>query len=226
MSKTFWRVLLAGLAVMLAGCATTRSEIKLDAPSIAAPAAASKISKEQAVWIRSIVDERKFEEAPKDPSIPSLGFEGAAKATEEVKSRAFGRKRGGFGMAFGDVLLEPGQTVGKVVQDQLTAAFGEAGYRVAASEADAGNNPLIVDVRIKQFWAWINMGFWALTLNNRITTDLAFSGSVPPLTVSVHQQEQHMAITDGVWTEDLVKALQAYRTQAAEKLAKLPPAKP
>jgi len=221
-SKSFWRVLILGIAVLLTGCATSRSEIKLDGPAVAMPAAIKKINKDQVVWIRSVVDERHFEEAPRDPSIPSLGFEGAAKSTEEIKSRAFGRKRGGFGMALGDVLLEPGQSVSNVVQDQLTAAFGDAGYRVVASEAESGSNPLVVDVHIKQFWAWINMGFWALTLNNRISTDLAFSGSVPPVIVSVHLQEQHMAITDGVWTEDLIKALQAYRTQAAEKLAKLP----
>lgn len=68
------------------------------------------------------------------------------------------------------------------------------------------------------FWAWINMGFWALTLNNQITTDLTLSGNVPPITVSVHMQEPHMAITDGAWTEDLGKALQAYRAQATEKV--------
>lgn len=222
MNRIFWRLITFVMALLLVGCATSRSEIRLDSSTVAAPVTEKHITKVQAVWIRSVVDERQFEAAPKDPSIPSLGFEGAAQATAETKARAFGRKRGGFGMALGDVLLEQGQTVSGVVREQLSVAFASAGYRVAASESDAGADPLIVDVRIKQFWAWINMGFWALTLNNRITTDLSFSGAVQPVTVSVHLQEPHMAITDGAWTEDLVKALQAYRTQATEKAAKLP----
>lgn len=221
MSRLFLGAAALSLAGLLTGCATSRSEIKLAPPTIASGAVAKVAPKNQTVVIRSIVDERRFEVAPKDPGIPSLGFEGAAQATAETKARAFGRKRGGFGMALGDVLLEKGQSVSGVVREQLSAAFADAGYRVASTEADAGLNPVLVDVRIKQFWAWINMGFWALTLNNQITTDLTFSGAAQPLMVSVHLQEQHMAVTDGAWTEDLGKALQAYRMQATEKIAKL-----
>ena len=34
-----------------------------------------------------------------------LGFEGSAKSTAEIKARAIGRKRNGFGKALGDVLI-------------------------------------------------------------------------------------------------------------------------
>lgn len=222
MKRKFYWVLAVILAAWLSGCATSRSEIKVISPSATPPSTVKRVTKAQAVWMQSVVDERQFEAAPRDPSIPSLGFEGAIQASAETKARAFGRKRGGFGMALGDVLLEPGQTVSSVVLEQLSAAFADAGYRVVIHEADAGPNPLVVNVRIKQFWSWINMGFWALTLNNRINTDLVFSGALPAMTVNVHLQEQHLAITDGVWSEDLVKALQAYRSQALVQIGSLP----
>ncbi len=222
MNPRIWQLMALVLTAVLTGCATSRSEIRLEPPSASLPNAATQTTSTQSVWIRSIVDDRQFAEAPRDPSIPSLGFEGATQATPEIKARAFGRKRGGFGKALGDVLLENGQTVSSVIRDQLSASFAHAGYRVTTSEKEVGTDPLIVDVRIRQFWAWINMGFWALTLNNQITTDLTLSGNVPPITVSVHMQEPHMAITDGAWTEDLGKALQAYRAQATEKVKKLP----
>ncbi|MDR3411214.1 MAG: hypothetical protein P4L87_09770 [Formivibrio sp.] len=221
MNRTLLGVVVLVSMGLLAGCATTRSEIKLTAPMVASGLVAKHASKDQIVLVRSVVDERQFEAAPKDPSIPSLGFEGAAQATMETKARAFGRKRNGFGRAMGDVLLDKSQSVTGVVREQLNAAFADAGYRVAQNEVDAGASPVLVDVRIKQFWSWINMGFWALTLNNQITTDLTFSGAAQPMAVSVHLQEQHMAVTDSAWTEDLGKALQAYRTQVVDKLGKL-----
>ena len=222
MKRKFYWVLAVILAAWLSGCATSRSEIKVASPSATSPSTHKRVAREQTVWIQSVIDERQFEAAPRDPSIPSLGFEGAAQASAEIKARAFGRKRGGFGMALGDVLLDQDQSVSSVIKEELSAAFSDAGYRVAAREADAGANPLVVNVHIRQFWSWINMGFWALTLNNRISTDLVFSGAMPAMTVNVHLQEQHLAITDGVWSEDLAKALMAYRSQAAAQLGGLP----
>lgn len=207
------------LCVAAAGCATSRSEIKLTSP-IAAASTVSGLSARTAV-IRSVKDERIFEQAPKDPSTPSLGSGGAAQASAEIKARAIGRKRNSYGKALGDVLLESGQTVENVIRENLTAALQQAGYQVKSDVAETGPSPLVIDVHIKQFWAWFQPGFWAITLNTNIATDLDI-GATSPTTVSVHAEDTHQLATEGAWMEIVQQALQEYRTQAIAKTSALP----
>lgn len=204
------------VSVTFGGCATSRSEISLSSPEATpTPQAATK---GRAVVIRSVIDERVFEEAPRVASTPSLGFGGALQASEDVKARAVGRKRGGFGKAMGDVLLENGQTVVGLVRNNLTTVFQQAGYRVA-SEGATEPASLVVDVHIKQFWAWFQPGFWAITLNANIETGLEVSGTASPITISVHAEDSRQMATEGAWLEIVEKALLTYRTEAAARLS-------
>jgi len=199
--------------VVLAACATSRSEVKLGAPA-AAPA--EQTGATRFAVIRSVKDERVFEEAPVDPSVPSLGFEGAAQATDEIKARAIARKRNTLDMAMGDVLLQKGQTVEDVVRDNLTAALRQAGYQVRSAD-NAGPSAMIVDVHIKQFWAWVQLGFWALTFKANISTSLDLSGTASASTITVHAEDSGQVATDSAWVRVVDRALDAYRSQATEK---------
>jgi hypothetical protein len=214
------RKLMAAVALtavlLMSGCATSRSEIKLHTPTVVAPAT-TESSGQHVVVIGKITDERAFAEAPDDPSTPTLGFGGADKATAEIKARAVGRKRNTYGKALGDVLLQPGQTVEGTVRENLVAAFEQAGYRVRA-ENDAGPSPLVVDVHIKQFWSWFTPGFWAITLSNNIATDLVFNGTGAPVTVSTHVEDKHAAATEGDWMQIVDKGLEAYRAQVTKRM--------
>ncbi|MDH4100665.1 MAG: flagellar biosynthesis protein [Nitrospirota bacterium] len=210
------RVLMLVLFAATVGCATSRSEIKIGSPAMTAPASSS--SSAQVVVIRTVKDERTFEEAPRDPSIPSLGFEGATQALPEIKARAIGRKRNTYGKALGDIILESDQTVEGVIRESLWTTFQQAGYQVKKDISDAGSSPLIVDVKIRQFWAWFKPGFWAITLNTHITTDLILSGDTLPVVVSVHAQEKGQMATDSSWIEIVEKALKEYRDQAVGKI--------
>jgi hypothetical protein len=212
-------VALAALIVSacVTGCATSRSEITLKAPISAAATATSG----QVVVIRSVADERVFEQAPKDPSIPSLGHEGSENASAETKASAIGRKRNTWGKALGDVLLDNGATVAGVVRENLATALTQAGYQVK-DESAAGSAPLIIDVHIKQFWAWFRPGFWSITLNTDIATDLLFSGMPQPTSVTIHAEESRQIATDSAWMEIVEKALGDYRTQVAAKAAGFP----
>jgi hypothetical protein len=207
------------LCVAAAGCATSRSEIRLTSPIAIAPTASGASAR--TVVIRSIADERVFEESPNDPSTPSLGFGGAAKASTEIKDRAIGRKRNTYGKALGDVLLENGQTVESVIRENLTAAFQQAGYQVKSDVAESGPSPLVIDVHIKQFWAWIQPGFFAATLNTNITTDLDIGTSASTL-VSIHAEDTSGPATDSAWLEIVQRGLKEYRAQATSKASALP----
>ena len=81
---------------------------------------------------------------------------------------------------------------------------------------------MIVDVHIKQFWAWVQPGFWALTLNSHITTDLEISGTASPTVVSVSEKDSRQLVTDSAWIEIVDKTLKDYREQAGAKAASLP----
>jgi hypothetical protein len=210
--------LLAALLVCagLIGCATTRSELNIAGP---APAKAPAAKTGKTIVIRSVTDERVFEQAPKQPNIPSLGFEGSDKATAEVKARAIGRKRGGFGKALGDVLLENGQTVTGLVRQHLTSALEQAGYQVVNDAAKAPAGTPAVDVRIKQFWTWVNPGFWQIHLTNHITTDLAFSGPSNSIVIDLEKTDGYQVIVEGDWTKLVGQALDEYRNQVVAKTA-------
>ena len=78
------------IAILGTGCAATRSEVKLASP-VAAPASTGPATG-KVVVIRSVTDARVFEQAPRDPSVPSLGGEGAGNASADTKARAIGRK--------------------------------------------------------------------------------------------------------------------------------------
>ena len=211
---------LAGIGLLiatfvLAGCATSRSEVQLT--STAATRAVPERADAPTAIIRTVKDERTFEQAPKQPSTPSLGFEGAAQATSEAKLRAIGRKRNTYGMALGDVFLQPGHTVESVVRDNLTSALRDAGYNVRTTAV--GDAPvLVIDVQIKKFWAWLNPGFWAITVNTDIATDMKLSTDANSTEVSVHVEDGRALVTDSAWIEVVDKALQEYRREVARKL--------
>jgi hypothetical protein len=179
------------------------------------------ISSGQTAVIRSVKDERVFVEAGRDPSTPSLGFEGAAQASAEIKARAIGRKRNTYGKAMGDVLLQSGQTVEGVIREHLAAALTQAGYQVKGEDA-AGPSPLVIDAHIKQFWAWLRPGWAALTLSANIVTDLELSGAAPPTTISVHAEDKRQMATEDAWLQIVGKALDEYRAQVVTKATTFP----
>jgi len=208
-------VLVLAASIILGGCATSRSELRVTAP--AGPPTTTANANAPAAYIRTVKDERVFEQAPSDPSTPSLGFEGAANATAEAKARAIGRKRNTYGMALGDVFLQDGQTVEGIVRENLAAALRDAGYNVR-NDAPGTSPSLVIDVHIRKFWAWIRPGFWAITVNTDIATDLNLSTTSSPVPVVVHVDDGRAFVTDAAWLETVDKALQAYRREATQKL--------
>lgn len=205
-------IALALVCLALTGCATSRSEIKLNTPVVASTT--STTGSKGAVFIRTISDKRSFEQAPSDPSIPSLGFEGAAQASDALKGRAIGRKRNTYGKALGDVLLEDGQTVTSVVRENLVAAFTDAGYKVE-TDAMAASLPTVIDVEIRKFWSWFQPGFWAITLSADIQADLKLAGAAKPNTIDVHVEDKRQTATDGAWMVIMQQALNDFRRQVA-----------
>lgn len=211
-----WLIIL--MCMFVVGCATNRSALTLKSSTVTSANAVAKTG--QTAVIRLVKDNRVFEQAPKDPSIPSLGFEGATNATAELKAKAVGRKRNGFGKAMGDITLQNGKTVEGVIKERLTLALEQAGYDVKQA-GDVAQPNLVVDVNVKQFWAWFQPGFWAIALHTRIETDLSVDGAAAPVTVKSDVEESRQAATDGAWVSVLSKGLDDYQVKVTDALVKL-----
>ena len=213
-TRVFVIVLLAG-ALLLNGCATNRGLVSLTTPT------SDKVapSKGMEIYIRSVVDKRIFEEAPKSPDIPSL--DPSEPQGEDIKRRAIARKRNTFGKGLGDILLNQGQTVMSVISDSLRQAFIEDGYTVVGNSANLGKNSRIVDVEINKFWSWMNPGFWAITLSTEIGTDVTIvqgAGEGEKKTVHVKADDNFQTAVEGNWLSVMHTALKDYINEAKAKI--------
>lgn len=200
-----FRKLLAATAgvVFLTGCATSRSVVTTDVAAVENPTSGV------AVRIEEVEDVRRFAVNPHTPDIPSLSDDRISDAS--LTSRAIGRKRGGFGKALGDVLLDDKDSVSAATTKALVAAFRKAGYRVLGPNDPGYAQAIPVQARINQFWEWIDMGFWQLTLHCR--AEVVLQGGIEPLaqarTARADVAEGMTAVFESDWQAGAGKCLTA-----------------
>lgn len=165
MNKFFkiWLVFLTFGGLLISGCATNVSEITVSLPS---PPQMSHQESDRTFFIVSVTDERIFDPAPSDPSVPSLDL------NRYDKARAIGRKRNSWGKAMGGFLLKPGQTVELLTEEVIERAARDNGYTVLNSADQIKPNTVKAEVKIKQFWTWMNPGFFTIKLNANMNNDI------------------------------------------------------
>lgn len=198
----------------LTGCATNRGIVSLHLPE--------EFSQEKSngkyVLINSVVDNREFQENPKTQKIPSLGFGGAEKTSNIVKKRAIARKRNSFGKAMGDILLEDGQTVETVIRESLERSFVENGYQLVDKTTNINTTTFIVDATIEKFWAYMTPGFWAITLNSEISTNIKIKengkNGIIDKEITVQSEGQYQVASGSNWIEIIQKSIQQYIDEA------------
>lgn len=208
-----WLVLLVAV-VGLSGCATSRSVIEPTMPKSENPTQGPSIK------IVKVDDNRGFAIAPEAPDTPSLSDDDIQ--NRATTGRAIARKRNGYGKALGDVLLPEQQTVSGLTQAALEQAFREAGYRVFSPGQPGYDDAIPVSVSIRQFWAWMTPGFWAITLEHR--ADVSIQAPVAPLqaiTVESYAKESMQMAPESSWREIVSKGI---ADLIAKTKAKLVPA--
>ena len=202
MIKTARIACVVAAMALLGGCATSRSVVLPDGGT-----AVENPAQGLAVRIETVEDIRRFEAAPKTPDIPSLPADDILNTS--LTSRAIARKRNGFGMALGDVLLPENQTVSQLVRDALAQGFRRAGYRVLKVGEAGYEQATPITARINEFWSWFNPGFASVTIKNRAAVDLA--GAVPSLqngvTVRNEVSESMQAVFEDDWRKIAGKGL-------------------
>lgn len=189
------------------GCVTGRRNIDLEVPTAQKIVDGSKGS----VSIVSVVDKRRFENKPDDPSTPSIdGDVGSQSAAE--KSKMIGRQRNTWGKAMGDISLAT-LTVESQTRLLVAEAFKRRGY--AVTDTPSKNR---VDVTLDKFWAWFTPGMWAVDFEADVRADMnvSLNGRTSKFTVSGHGKNTGQIASDANWQlaysrafDDFLKNLEA-----------------
>ena len=200
-------------ALAIGGCATSRSTLDIQLPK-----GQQAQSNGKQVYINSVVDKRSFQVSPPNPDIPSL--DPSEDQTEQIKARAIGRKRNGFGKALGDMLLKDGETVQSLTDKSIKQAFEEKGYSIINSKDGITKDTYVVDANIQKFWAWMNPGFWQITLSSEISTDLTIKSSKGTTNqqISVKAADGYQVATESNWMEMIQKSIQLYIDDLKKKI--------
>jgi hypothetical protein len=202
------------VALGTSGCVVGRRSIDLDVPSaqVTVPAAKGTIA------IRSITDNRTFENKPASPSTPSIDGDVTKVSRDQLKTM-IGRQRNGYGMAMGDIDLAGGGTVELEMRQLLEEGFKRNGYQIV----DAASAGALADVTINKFWAWFTPGFWAVDFEAQIDSEMTIvtGDSTRKVVVSGAGKNTGQVASDANWQlaysrafDDLLKNLGAELTKA------------
>ena len=196
--------------MVLAGCATSRSEIDINvAPMSSAQVAASNGKKVQI----STVDERVFQIDPRSPDIPSL--KNNEVTDKSITERAIARKRNGYGMALGDVLLPSGRTLSQLVNESVASAYKQAGYEVVTEPGAA--DATAVKVHIVEFWSWFTPGFFSVDVSSKSLLRIETPGE-KVLNVVTRQNQSMQAVMENDWKKITEADLQEVSRETYKQL--------
>lgn len=157
-------------------------------------------------------------ESPPSPDIPSLGQGGISNHNTELRSRAIGRKRNGYGKALGDVFLDEDNSVHDLVKNILTIVLSEYGYKTYDINSNYPSDAVIIDITINKFWSWIDIGFWSIGIEAEIDTDAIITHNDNKTTsISARTSKRVMAATDAAWKETIDLVLQDYKSNAEKE---------
>ena len=195
---------------LLSGCATNVSTLNPDLSMCTE--INNNPSSDTSVFIQSVSDERVFAENAPSADMPTWSNDG----THE-EDRAIGRKRNGFGMALGGIVLPQGITATSIVERALSQAFKDNGYYVIKNAAEVNNNTKIIDIKMTQYWSWMNPGAFTITLTSDIKADVTGYSSEP---VNVHgnYSENFAFGTESSWLKVINQAIKNFLEDARNKL--------
>ena len=175
-----------------------------------------------------VTDRRTFQLNPPDPSSPSLKY--GEIDNPAITSRAIARKRSGYGMAMGDILLPEGQTVEQLATTALTRGLREAGFRVLLREQEGYEQAIPLEADIRQFWAWFSPGLFAAHLE--FDARIQVTGPVEPFVRSEEYRGYVRlateAATTSAWLNTVNRGLESLdhrrhaRAEVAQPLAARP----
>lgn len=120
------------------------------------------------------------------------------------------------------MVLTPEQTVRGLTREALETALLENGWNVIHDEKNVTPNTVIVDVTITKWWAWMNPGFWQLTLSsNMAATVQSTRKGDQPINVASHYEEGFQMATETNWLSVLQHAFDRFVMDSKAQMSKL-----
>jgi hypothetical protein len=206
------------LALLCGACAAGRHINDLRVEDAKAPPAAPMAP----VALGLIRDARIFEAKPRRADVPSLAHADEI-ADRGVTERAYGRLRGGFGKAMGDMLLPEGRTVPAVVRQVVSQALKQRGYQLVRERDPRAPHAPRIDITIERFWSYFRPGFAAVAVE--FVTQLHISGNLPGLEggllIETQAELRKGVMTETRWVQLVERGLSGLTQEISRKL---PPA--
>jgi hypothetical protein len=147
-------------SIGLTGCMGVQRAITLEIPSSSVVR-----SNKGDIAVRSLVDDRTFENEPPSPSTPSIDGDINHADTKTLKT-IIGRRRGEIEQSQSDVQLASGETVETRARALISEGLRRRGYAMAANSAST------MDITIRKFWAWSRPGFTGVSFEAEISFDI------------------------------------------------------
>jgi uncharacterized lipoprotein YajG len=208
---------LAGL--LLSGCALGRSVVE-----IPPPASGAAVEGKVPAKIVEVQDSRKFEASPPNPSTPSLGNPSEIN-DPKITARAIARKRGGYGQAFGDVVLPEGRTVAGLVRTAAEKALRERGYKIVDEKSPEYANAFPLALNIDQFWAWFTPGLLSVTVEYQSLVTMKGEALVGAgsATVNGYVKYETAAVFESTWADTIRRGVEDLGNKMRDKIKAAPP---
>jgi uncharacterized lipoprotein YajG len=212
--KSLPLMLVLAAVTLQAGCVVGRRTIDIPVTAVAPAPSVTR----GAVYVGTVTDDRKFENKPADPSIPSVDGD-VTKISAAQKDQMIGRQRNGFGHAMGDIGLPNGDSVTKKVRLLVAQSLRQDGYRVV----DDPQAPNKIAVSVNEFWAWMTPGFVALTFEAKIscTLDVSAGGARHVVIVHGYGLNHGQVAKDGNWQEAFAPAFDDFGKNLNAEIDKL-----
>ena len=191
---------------LLTGCASNRSILDIQGPVLSESTIPKSTDKE--VFINLPIDKRKFEKKPPFPDTPSLNYK--KPHGDEIKVRAVARKRNGYGMAMGDILLPEGRTVALLIQDCLRQALIEQGYSVIDDKSKIMPSTYMVDTDILKFWSWVDLDLGYIITEVSTVIRMQSTKGVNEQKIYFNAYGSFFAATEKNWKKVMTAAVNTY----------------
>ena len=206
-------MLLMCLLFLLPGCSMARSIQDVDHPVLLDPAAGAIAFK-----VSSVIDARRFEQAPSEPYVPSLKDGNVDDVT--VTQRAYGRKRTSYGAASGDYLLPEGTSVTQLAVESLQAALARAGGTLVREGDPRHAAALPIELTVVQFWSWMRPNSFGpyIEFDGERRVQASISGFEQGKHVLVHKRSRGELQLDRSVKQAVTSGIDALTTQLTRAL--------
>ena len=215
MRRMLFLALLMAMVACTAGCAASTSKLDIDSNSAYKQQTLQEKKDIPSAFIRNVTDGRVFSDGTGNPADPTPDIK-----SKEQRNITIGRKRGGFGNAWGSIVLKNEITVTGIIRSALEKSLTDSGFMVIHDETAIDNNTFIINCCITKFWNWMNLNFASLDLNTDIAARIQTSSSSEIL-IEVSEQLNVALATDSNIKKSIHNAMTKFGIAATEKFREL-----